>query len=129
MGGNGWSDLRRLFSVYPIRMVSLVVLFTMPKAEIHAIAGHTQKRIQLLRMESLLNTGTQRVVLVVGWATNQKPRSTWFTQDDVNQLVADGINTARIPVSTSLKFMSWNVNRDMHAAGFLDSRATCQSGD
>jgi len=24
--------------------------------------------------------------------------STWFTQDDVNQLVADGINTARIPL-------------------------------
>ena len=33
-------------------------------------------------------------------------RSTWFTQDEVNTLKADGINTVRIPVSGILTEMN-----------------------
>lgn len=37
-------------------------------------------------------------------------RSTWFTQDEVNTLKADGINTVRIPVSGVLIEMNAMTN-------------------
>lgn len=46
---------------------------------------------------SLLSTGAY--ISAMGEILPTSFRSTWFTQDDINTLIEDGINTVRIPVS------------------------------
>lgn len=56
-------------------------------------------------------------------------RSTWFTQDTVNELKAAGINTVRIPVSRSIAIIAlagWLIFR---VARVLDRRTARGSAD
>ncbi len=59
-------------------------------------------------MKSSQGTGT--VAFLVGFSAPElmtsSSRATWFTQNDVNALKAAGINTVRVPVSTSVSLVA-----------------------